>query len=393
MSACEETPEVKHLGGRCCGCLACVASCHFGAIYVRVDTLGFVWPEFEESRCTSCGACDKACPVLGDSTADADEGCYWCQSKKSDQLSASSSGGVFGLLACDTLQLGGVVFGAAFAAGYTRVEHVRVDDAADLNKVLTSKYVQSYVAPEVYSEIATDLRAGRDVLFSGTSCQVAGLKRFLKGKKYSGSILTVDVMCHGVPSPSLWSSYVSFLEGQIGDKLESVNFRSKSSGWATFSFRYTYRKEKVAEEQHGDNWYMKAFLRNASLRQSCFECPSKRSCGSDITLGDYWGFDADSNGIESDKGVSAVIVHTPLGAKCLRRILDDTLHGTATFEDISAKNPALEHSVAPYENRDRFLDDVRSGMELSSLMRKWTFERSFVQRILVKVKKIAGLKR
>ena len=385
---CGNIPGVVQLAGRCCGCLACVASCHFGALRAQEDDLGFAQPKLDSTRCTSCGACDRVCPALNDSAMDSVEGSYWCQSKKTSQLSNSSSGGVFGLLAADALELGGVVYGAAFADGYARVEHIRVDGAETLHRILTSKYVQSYVSPDLYPMVVSDLKDGMTVLFSGTSCQITALKRYLAGKKYDGSILLVDVMCHGVPSPLLWSSYVRYLEERVGDKLDSVNFRSKSSGWTTFSFRYTYRKEKVVEERHSENWYMKAFLKNASLRQSCFDCPSKRSCGSDVTLGDYWGFDSNGKEVDADKGVSAVIVHTPKGAMHLERIFGDTVYGAAAFEDISAKNPALEHSVVPFTKRQQFLDDVRSGMELGEVMRKWKFDRSFVQRVLGKAKSL-----
>ena len=385
-----DAPDVEQLGGRCCGCLACVASCRFGALRVREDDLGFVQPELDASCCTSCGACDKACPVLNSLAVGSIEGSYWCQSKKVLQLLDSSSGGVFGLLATDTLERGGVVYGAAFADGYARVKHIRVDNAEWLHRVLASKYVQSYISPDLYKTIVSDLKNGATVLFSGTSCQIAALKRYLVGKKYDGSIILVDVMCHGAPSPLLWSSYVGYLEKRIGEKLDTVNFRSKSSGWTTFSFRYTYRKEKVVEEQHSENWYMKAFLKNASLRQSCFNCPSKQSCGSDITLGDYWGFDSRGKGVDIDKGVSAVIVRTSKGAKHFERILGDMVYGAADYEDVSAKNPALEHSVAPFEKREQFLDDIRSGMDLDEMMSKWKFDRGFVRRILKKVKKLVG---
>ena len=389
----ENTPEVECLAGRCCGCLACVASCHSGALCVQKDDLGFVRPKLDRARCVSCGACDKVCPVLNDFALDSNEGSYWCQSKKNVQLLGSSSGGVFGLLATDVLDRGGVVYGAAFIDDCVRVEHIRADNAEGLHRILTSKYVQSYIAPDLYSMIVSDLTSEKTVLFSGTSCQVAALKHYLAGKKYGGCVLLVDVMCHGVPSPLLWSSYVGYLEKRIGDKLDSVNFRSKSSGWTTFSFRYAYRKEKVVEERHSENWYMKAFLKNASLRQSCFDCPSKRFCGSDITLGDYWGFDSDDKGIDAEKGVSAVIVHTPTGARNFDRILEDVAYGPAAFEDISAKNPALEHSVAPFVKRRQFLDDVRSGMELDEIMHKWKFERSLTQRILTKARKLVGARR
>ena len=381
-------PSVSTLGHRCCGCMACVASCRFGALRLTKDSLGFVRPEFDETCCVSCGACDNACPVLNASNVNKVQGSFWCQSKQSEQLFNSSSGGIFGLLAADVLEGGGVVYGAAFTDNFTQVKHVRVADVEDLNRILTSKYVQSYVSPDLYSTILHDLRDGKTVLFSGTSCQVAGLKRYLIGKKYSGSIFTIDVMCHGVPSPSLWSSYVEYLERKEGRKLDAVNFRSKSSGWTTYSFRYSYQNEKVVEEPHSENWYMKAFLNNASLRQSCFSCPSKRSCESDITLGDYWGFDSNGKNLDAAKGVSAVIVHTSTGANQLNRVLDDIVYGPADFEDISANNPALEHSVSPYEKREQFYNDMQSGMELAEMIGKWKFRKSFVQRVMGKLRKI-----
>ena len=382
----KSAPSIGQVSKQCCGCLACVASCRVGAIQVTRDNLGFMRPEMDAALCVSCGACDKVCPVLNDIAMDRTSECYWCQSKIADQLAGSSSGGVFGLLATRVLEDGGVVYAAAFSDDFSIVVHSRIDRVDNLYQALTSKYVQSYISPALYSMLLADLQNEKTVLFSGTTCQVEAVKLYLQGKKYNGRILSIDVMCHGAPSPLLWSSYVGYLEERGKERLYSVNFRSKLTGWTTFSFRYEYRNGKVIEERHNMNWYMKAFLNNASLRQSCFDCPSKRACGSDITLGDYWGFDSDGEEVDVAKGVSAVIIHSALGNLYFNEILEDMVLGKASFEDISANNPALEHSVRPFEKRDQFIDDILSGMELNRLMRKWTFRRGVFERILGKMK-------
>ncbi|MDD5893716.1 MAG: Coenzyme F420 hydrogenase/dehydrogenase, beta subunit C-terminal domain [Coriobacteriaceae bacterium] len=309
----------------------------------------------------------------------------WAQSSDMARLHGSSSGGIFAALASVVLDSSGTVYGAAFTDDFSRVEHIRIDRLSELSRLMTSKYVQSHIYKEVYQNILTDLDYGRTVMFSGTACQVAAVKNFLGKRKFDGELLTVDVMCHGVPSPRLWSDYETYLSSSLGAPLEFVNFRSKTSGWKSFSLQCRACNEKEVDVSHGRDWYMKAFLTNHSLRASCLECPSKQSCGSDLTLGDYWGFEGGEGGPVVDKGVSAVVVRTPLGEKYLETVTPKVQLGVASYDDIASKNPALEYSVTPPEDRDDFLSDVSSGVSIETLMSRWTFKRSVLDKVKDKV--------
>lgn len=370
---------------RCCGCLACVATCCKGSLIESVDSAGFSRPVWNKDLCVGCGACDSACPALSPRERDERVAMLWAQSIDSSQLRHSSSGGLFALLADKVLDSGGTVYGAAFSDDFSAVEHIRIDDSSDLDRLMTSKYVQSRVSREVYESVVSDLVLGQTVLFSGAGCQIAALKGYLGRRKYNGTLLTVDVMCHGVPSPRLWSDYAEHISGLMGAPLSSVNFRSKTSGWTSYSLRCKARNEKEIEESHSQNWYMKAFLTNHSLRSSCFNCPSKQACGSDLTLGDYWGYEGDAKDLDIEKGVSAVIVRTKLGEAFLDSIASEMRFGIASYEDVSSKNPALEHSVTPPPGRDQFISDVSAGIPVASLISKWSFKRSVFDKVKSKL--------
>ena len=375
------TPTVSVVGDKCCGCGACAAVCPTSCLAMGPDELGFVRPRYE-TGCIGCGMCGKACPVLtvgdGDQAVDVE----WAKAIDDGLRDRSSSGGVFSLLARDALSKGGAVYGAAFADGCGAVRHVRVGDAGGLDAVMRSKYVQSTVGAEVYKALEADLRAGRPALFSGTACQCAGVRNYLKTRRVpTDSLLLLDVICHGVPSPQLWSEWVASVSRKAGAEVDSVNFRSKSTGWSTFSVAYYVATEKVRSAPNGDDWYMRAFLRNASLRQSCLGCPSKRRCGSDITLGDFWGIQNVHPEALDRLGVSAVICNTGKGAAALDSIRGQLETGTSSMDEVMPGNPALVRSVDPYPKRDEFLADVAVGMSVDGLRRKWTFEPSLGQKV------------
>lgn len=390
-----QTPNVISLdGSRCCGCAACAASCAVDAIAMQSDEFGFIRPVWNEAACVSCGRCDSVCPALLQRDKSSSGEAYWAQVQDESLLNQSSSGGVFGVLARNVLSKGGVVYGAALSSDCKSVGHVRVSEPSELTAVLTSKYVQSVVAKDVYRSVRDEVRRGVPVLYSGTPCQVAGMKEYLGSLSERECCILVDVMCHGVPSPILWSRWVEYLDRS--QSIEGVNFRNKDTGWASFSVAYHYGEEgdegtKVCRVSHVDDWYMKAFLHNASLRESCFQCPAKSSSSSDITLGDYWGFNSNGLPIDVDRGISAVIVRTPKGASAFAEIDHLLVDGKAEIEDISANNPALEKSVAPYAMRDEFMDDVSAGVPMRELVQRWTFVPSFKDRVRRKLRNIFAM--
>lgn len=365
--------KISKLGEACCGCGACAAKCPKSCISMQEDKFGFLHPVIDAGACVGCHACESVCPVLCAGKSDETLEIRWAKGKSSELLEASSSGGIFGLLAESVIAGGGVVCGAAWADGCRHVEHVLVEDAVSLDRVMRSKYVQSRVGREVYAGVRDVIRSGRRVLFAGTACQVAGLKRYLGKTGGSALLLTVDVICHGVPAPRLWSEWIDYKNVLRDSNVCDVNMRSKTAGWLSFS--------SCESTIFNQDWYMKAFLANASLRPSCFMCPAKRSCGSDITLGDFWGFQGIHPEVDYSKGVSAVICNTDKGIAAFQGIANSIDCGDATIEQVLAGNPSLVKSVAPYAKCDEFMADFASRMGIEGLMAKYDFKSSLKQRV------------
>ena len=388
-------PEITGLVDACCGCGACAAKCPKGCIGMRADGYGFLRPEVDAGACVGCGGCDLVCPVLAKRPKDCNEAVLWAKSKDESERLSSSSGGIFALLAHDALATGGVVCGAAWEPGCKGVRHVLVETEDGLDAVLRSKYVQSKIGRAVYEGMRAALRAGRRVLFAGTACQVAGVRAYLGKLADSDGFLAVDVICHGVPSPLLWEKWATWRERRAGAPLCGVNMRSKTTGWLSYSASYAYAHDAEKDGRavcdgsvFGDDWYFKAFLSNASLRASCFRCPAKRSCGSDITLGDYWGVQSAHPEVDYEGGVSAVLCNTTKGVSAIDAVKPRVEWGVSTLEKVLPGNPSLVRSVAPYGKRSEFLGDLGGGMGIDELMGKYDFKPTLQQRVRGKLGRV-----
>lgn len=300
------------------------------------------------------------------------------------------------MLARKVLAENGVVCGAAWDGDCRHVRHILVESEGELDRVMRSKYTQSSIGREVYESVLKALRLGRRVLFAGTACQVAGLKAYLGKMAEATYLYTVDVVCHGVPSPLLWENWVEYREECTGAMLREVNMRDKATGWLSYSVVYRYNAVKdgfaVSDSCVAVNdWYFKAFLNNASLRSSCFSCSSKRSCGSDVTLGDFWGFQDLYPNIDSSQGVSAVLCNTEKGVALVHGVLGETEHGGATYAEIVEGNPALEVSASPHPQRAAFMGALSSGVPIRDMVRRWSFEDSVWLRTKRKLKRLLKL--
>lgn len=218
-----EMPEIAGLGDACCGCGACAARCPKKCIEMASDACGFPRPVVDSDVCVGCAGCDAVCPALGEWPKDETKCVIWAKSKDRSERMRSSSGGVFALLAHDVFSDSGVVVGTAWDEGCKHANHILVDSEGALDSVMRSKYVQSSVGRAVYEGVRDALRAGKRVLFSGTACQVAGMRAYLGKLADSDGFLAVDVICHGVPSPLLWGRWAEYREKCAGAQLRGVN--------------------------------------------------------------------------------------------------------------------------------------------------------------------------
>lgn len=343
--------SIQIVAERCLGCGACRNICDNAAITMQTNREGFSYPVADSEKCTGCGRCLRVCP-LSEKAFRPETGvqkCYAVQSSP-DIMKHSSSGGMFTVLADYVLERKGCVCGAAFDEAWG-VEHRVISEKKDLYALQTSKYVQSDTK-FVYKEIRDLLKSGRMVLFSGTPCQTAGLWSFL-GRDYD-TLVTIDIFCHGVPSPGVWKRYLK----ETGIKgISGINFRNKAEhGWNRYDMQIAAGKGAGINEPHSDNIYMLGFLRNLYLRKSCHYCPfANAQRTGDFSLGDFWGYEALDDSTDTWQGMSAVLVNTPKAARIFESLKSGLSFLRETeLADVSRKNIVLRKPGGSHPNREAF---------------------------------------
>ncbi|MBN1242943.1 MAG: Coenzyme F420 hydrogenase/dehydrogenase, beta subunit C-terminal domain [Spirochaetales bacterium] len=353
-------------GGRvteaCTGCAACAALCPADAIDMGADEEGFPVPFVNLEACTDCQACNRACPVnagIGGTVAPLREAAavFAAWTRDAERRGAASSGGVFLELAEAIIGRGGIVAGAVLDGGL-RVVHACAERRSYLAEMRGSKYVQSLITGDVLRSVKAALDAGRDVLFSGTPCQVDGLLHYLGGGR--PNLFTVDLVCHGVPSPLAWSAYLASLDGPRGPVV-AFSFRDKRSGWRRFSIRRDHARGGTVFRNFYRDPYMTAFLRNLDLRHSCYACAYARTARvGDLTLGDFWGVQDAIPGMDQhDKGVSAVLVNTGKGQSLLAAIAGRLDLVESSTGAVVAGNPALRQPSGMPQGRRGFYPTLK----------------------------------
>lgn len=293
----------------CCGCTACIQVCPQTCIKHVIDEEGFTYPVVDKGSCVGCGLCEEVCPCLNETHNNRAEFVYAAINKNERIRMASSSGGVFSALAKNVLKRKGCVYGAAFNKKW-EVVHICVDDEQDLHRLYGSKYVQSRI-DNIFKDVKHKLDDGKDVLFTGTPCQIKGLKLYLR-KEYD-NLISVEVVCHGVPSPKVWDTFL--MEINPNEKeITSIQMRDKSRGWTSYSIEIKAGEDKLFSNYARNCLYIKGFIRNLTIRPSCFNCPAKSgSSMADISLADFWGIVSKETLFSDNKGVSAVLVYTDKG--------------------------------------------------------------------------------
>ncbi|MGE5614782.1 MAG: Coenzyme F420 hydrogenase/dehydrogenase, beta subunit C-terminal domain [Bacillota bacterium] len=388
----------------CTGCAACSQVCPQGAIAMTADSEGFLHPRIDEDICTDCGLCTRTCPVNkalesgieSDVVPGADTGLkqdtrrrfYACCSRDETIRAASSSGGVFSLLARSVLSEGGVVFGAGFDGNF-KVRHAYIENEKELDSLRRSKYVQSEIG-NTFREARGFLDKGRKVLFCGTPCQVAGLKAFL-GREYAG-LLACDLACHGVPSPKVWDMYLEYIRDRYKSEIKAVSFRDKSTGWSGSSIRIDFKNGSKYMDLVKKEIFFIGFGKSIFNRRSCFNCLFRiDNTKADITLADFWGIDKVSPGeFSDDKGVSLVITHTPAGEEAFLRIGDNVRVKEQPYNAAVKYNPRLVSSAPEPSARKSFFRDMESGYGFGRLVEKYMDNKSFKYKVKCIIKRILG---
>ena len=367
----------------CCGCSACAQICPKQCIAMMPDSEGFCYPKINETICVKCGLCEKVCPMLKSQNMQGQVHAWAAYCKEDKIRLASSSGGIFSLLAEEILEEGGVVFGAAFD-GQMMVHHVAVESVRDLERLRGSKYLQSRIENS-YADVKAYLAADRKVLFSGTACQIAGLLHFL-GRPYE-KLWTVDVLCHGVPTPTLWKNYLSEQNRAFKMPVRQISFRDKSQGWKKYQMAWKVEGGEIYRQPPSRNPYMRLFLSNICLRPSCYDCHFKGFPRvSDLTLGDCWGVEQHSPEMDDDKGTSVVIVNTEKGNTLREKIAGRCVWKEEKLDVLLPPTADSRKSVQPHPNRRRFFLLMLEDKPVSALLQ--LIRPSLKKRIQNKCKQI-----
>ncbi len=387
----------------CCGCSACVQRCPKHCITLKEDGEGFLYPHVNSDECIDCGLCEKVCPELHHGERHIPLEVYAAKNKDESIRMQSSSGGIFTLLAEKVIQEGGVVFGAAFDVNW-EVMHTYAETMEGLVDFRGSKYMQSRIGT-AYQDTERFLKMGRKVLFSGSPCQIKGLKLFLR-KGYD-NLIAVDFICHGVPSPRVWREYLKETIARKGGKnsvlpypipckigIDTVDFRSKSTGWKKFSFALTLSETSVEGVKNtvllssvfSENPFMRAFLADLILRPSCYSCPSKSGrSGSDLTIADYWAIPQVAPEFDDDKGVSLVLVQTEKGKSFYQSLKEKTTFIVTSYQEAQGANGGFKEKTPMHPKRSRFFTEFAQSDDIIGLIDR-TLRIPLYRKLLKKVK-------
>ena len=331
----------------CTGCHACVNICGKKAISMQPDSLGFLYPHIDAALCVDCGLCARICPVNHPSKAVYPATVYAVQSADRADLMSSTSGGAASVFSQYVINQGGVVYGCS-GSDITHICHKRIDTFSELNQLKGSKYVQSEIGL-VFQQVRDDLKAGKKVLFTGTPCQVAGLKNFLR-KDYE-TLITVDLVCHGVPSQQLLLDEIR--RNKIISQDSSITFRKKGTFAKDLKYGIYIENDNhlVYAKDYPKGYYIMGFMAGLFLRNSCYSChwTTPNRC-SDITLGDFWGLgNLKNEEMNKGRGISEVLLNTEKGTlffeacKSLfhweERFVQEAINGNGRFKRPSERHP------------------------------------------------------
>ena len=372
---------IDRLRNKCFGCTACGEMCPVGAIGFEKDIMGFLYPQISSDICIQCNKCEKICPVISfrNTVNERNRLAFAVRHKNTKEVETSRSGAAFSAISDVILAQGGVVYGASFDKDFY-IRHSEALDKESCKKFKGSKYVQSDVRGVIRS-IKDELTQGKKVLFSGTPCQVAGLKSCLSNE-LAANLYVVDIVCHGVPSPQLWLDYINYLKKCYKGELKVFDFRDKSiNGWSDHIESFI-----VDDKKYSSKVFTNLFYSNSFFRESCYSCPfANLSREGDITLADFWGWEIiDKNLNIDDKGISLVLVNNEKG-----KILFEKAKQVLKVKEVAIEKSLQPNLIRPTKepvNRNEFLE-YYNKRGFDKLVQYFTTP-SLIQKIEMKIRKI-----
>lgn len=354
---------------KCTGCMACVNICPKNAAYVSIDAEGFLRPKINEELCINCGKCNNVCPIINPIKKEiVKQNVYACWSNDKKVRRESTSGGIFTEMSKIVLNNKGVVFGVAIDENLV-VRHICIDDIKDLHRLRGSKYVQSQI-DDSYKKVKEYLDKKIQVLFSGTPCQIAGLYAYL-GKDYE-NLYTCDLVCHGVPSPKVYKSYIDHIKNKYNADIVDIKFRDKKISWTYFNMKILFKNGRTYTEGYFKDPYILGFLRDNFLRPSCYNCQYTNTTRiGDITIADFWGYKStDKKNKNNDKGISLAILNTNKGKIFFNSFKKALSFYERSLEEAVNGNPCLSRSFSVPKTRDEFWKDY-NAMNFDKIIEKY----------------------
>lgn len=369
----------------CCGCRGCEQICPQKCISMDTDSEGFIYPVIDKEKCIDCKLCEKVCPIK-DGGYENNEGvldkpkAYGGYNRNINIIEKSTSGGAFTAIINSFFSEKIIVFGAGFNENLV-VKHFCANSMKDVEKLRGSKYVQSDIQ-DSYLKIREFLKEGKKVLFSGTPCQVAGLKSFLQ-IDYD-NLFCVDIVCHGVPSPKVFELYKKYLEEKNNSKLIEINFRDKSKrDWHMPFVTHKYSNGKSKKEVHSDDDFIIGFYKDYYVRPICHKCPfTKVKRVSDITIADLWGVEQINSKLNNSRGTSLILLNTKKAINIKANLSNYLELEVIDIEKAIEFNPQLKHPTQPNQNRDKFMNDLNNEYNFNELRKKYLKKRPLLKRII-----------
>lgn len=359
----------------CCGCEACLNKCPQQCITMEKNQEGFLYPKIDSNKCINCHLCEKVCPILHPFEDRPPYKTLAIKNKNQQIRKNSASGGLFSILAESIIEKGGCVYGAAFTKDWT-VRHICITQKEELSLLRGSKYLQSSIGL-CYQDIESKLKQGVPILFTGTPCQISGLKHYLI-KEYT-NLYTAEIICHSTTSPQLWQTYLKFISK--GEKITNVNFRHKRFGWKDYTILIKGDKKIFIKNLSTENFYMCCIFKGLLSRYSCYECPAKNGRSAcDITMGDFWGIDTIDKKFYDPLGVSVALLRNPKIESLLNLSICENKE--IRYEDVLKYNKAIEKSLLyPQERKNIYEEINRKGICILSKYTNFSFKSKLKKRI------------